>query len=150
MKMKAKLLTVLSVVLALSFSACKKDDKKTSATDFLTSGNWKIVSDQEKIGPADWVEYIGNYDACELDNFYKFNTDNTGVYDEGATKCDPGDLQTFPITWELLNSGTQLKISYGLYSDTAALVSVNATNLVIQSSDEDNGVVTLNKMTFAH
>ncbi len=150
MKMKAKLLTVLSVLLALSFSACKKDDKKSSATDYLTSGNWKIVSDQEKIGSADWVETIGDYDACELDNFYKFNTDNTGVYDEGASKCDPADPQTVPLTWELLNSGTQLKIGTTLYADTAALVSVNATNLVLQSSDEYNGVVSLYKITFAH
>jgi len=150
MKMKARFLTVLSIMLALSFSACKKDDKKTSNTDYLTSGNWKIVSDQEKVGAAAWVETIGDYDACELDNFYKFNTNNTAVYDEGATKCDPADPQTADLTWEFLNNGSQLKIGTLLYSDTADIVTLNATNLVIQSSDNSGGVVSLYKLTFAH
>ena len=49
---------------------------------------------------------------CKKDNFEVYNADGTGTTDEGATKCDPSDPQTYPGgNWALLNNDTQLRLS---------------------------------------
>src|SRR5688572_28148875 len=91
----------IAIASVAMFSSCKKDDK--SRTELLTSSNWKIVSDQEKAGTGAWEEYIDDYDACQLDNFIKFNTDNSVDFNEGPTKCDPTDDQEYSSPWMFEN-----------------------------------------------
>ena|SRR5690348_9721817 len=101
------------VIVALIFAgfvfyACKKDDKTTNPTattvDLLANGAWKIDTigfDDNKDGVID--EAIpGGFQACELDNTLTFNKDSvSGVFDEGATKCDPADPQTIDFGYHL-------------------------------------------------
>lgn len=90
------------------FNACKKDDKTTNPTattvDLLANGTWKIDTigfDDNNDGVID--EAIpGGVEACELDNTLTFNKDSvSGVFDEGATKCDPANPQTVDFGYHL-------------------------------------------------
>jgi hypothetical protein len=104
-----KLIVVAFILAGLTFVACNKDDDNndTGATtiDLLASGTWKIDTigfDGNKDGIID-EEVPGGLGECQLDNTITFNKDSaTGVFDEGALKCDSADPQT-------VNFGYQLK-----------------------------------------
>ncbi|HUQ67799.1 MAG TPA: lipocalin family protein [Flavitalea sp.] len=90
----ALLLAVFAII------SCNKDgDNGTPVTsiDLITSGTWNIDTigfDSDKNGTID-SPVPGGLKACELDNTLTFNKDSaTGIFDEGALKCDPADPQT--------------------------------------------------------
>ena len=105
--MKKPIIVVL-LLAGFAISACDKDDDNdtppVTTVDLLASGTWKIDTigfDGNKDGVID--EAIpGGFDSCELDNTLTFNKDSaTGVFDEGALKCDPSDPQTIDFGYQL-------------------------------------------------
>ena len=129
--MKKKLLFLSAFLVLLAFG-CKKDDP--TLIEVLQSGKWKIAG--VKFNGTDAISSI---EACELDNFTRYNTDNTYVVDEGATKCDSTDPQineegTYSIstdekTLTLKNKGT---ISFAI---DLTVVSFSETSLVLVLED---------------
>ena len=113
------------IIVALLFTgfalfACKKDnDKVTPLTtvDLLASGTWSIDTigfDGDKNGTIDEA-VPGGFQACELDNTLTFNKDSaTGVYDEGALKCDSADPQTIDFGYELKNGDSVINFTGNL------------------------------------
>jgi hypothetical protein len=110
----ALLFTVFAVV------SCKKDDdtdNNVTAVDLIANGTWKIDTigfDSDKNGTID-SPVPGGFDACELDNTLTFNKDTaTGVFDEGALKCDASDPQTIDFQWQLKNGDSVINFSGNL------------------------------------
>ncbi len=70
----------------------------------LASGTWKIDTigfDANKDGTID-EPVPGGFQECELDNTLTFNKDSvSGVFDEGALKCDAADPQTIDFGYQL-------------------------------------------------
>lgn len=125
-------------------TSCKKDDK--SRMELITSGNWKLVSDQEKVGNGTWQEYIQGYAACELDNYMKFSNNNTFEYNEGPTKCDPLDDQSITAPWAFENGETSLNI----LGEVLIIEELTGSTLTVTYSDTFNGTTTYYKQVYKH
>ena len=137
-------LSFIAAIAAISLSSCKKDEK--TRMELLTSGNWKIVSDQEKINNGAWEEYISGYDACELDSYFKFNTNNTFEYNEGPTKCDAMDPQSFSGAWNFENGETQINI----FGNVENIDELTASTLITSASETYNGTTYYYKQVYKH
>lgn len=103
------------VVLAFTFASCKDDtaDKLSAKTELLVKDKWILQA--STIDPA--VVLLGNsitdvyalVPACDRDNFARYNSNKTGVYDEGSTKCEAQDPQTVSFTWSFESDETQIR-----------------------------------------
>lgn len=136
--------SLIAVVAAVSLSSCKKDDK--SRMELITTGNWKIVSDQEKVGNGAWEEYISSYEACELDSYVRFNTNNTFEANEGPTKCDPGGIDSFTGSWNFENGETQINMMGSIEN----IEELTGSTLVLSSSENYNGTMYYYKQVYKH
>lgn len=91
------------------------DDNDQSKTHHLTASSWKYESggvDQDRNGTIDLTfESTGLLQSCLLDNTGKFNSDGSGIADEGATKCNATLPQTTPFNWNFTSNETLLNIS---------------------------------------
>lgn len=121
---------VLPFLFAFILVSCGKDEETPvkTKTDLLCQANWKFSA--ATVGGAD---ASGGIQACYKDNIIKFNSNGTGTADEGATKCNGADPQTYNITWNFLSGETQIKITPPLLpggSDTYTVVSISETQLV--------------------
>ncbi len=122
-----KQLTLIIAALAfLTISSCKKDEEKKSKTDYLTSSPWKIKS--TVVNGIDGTAFIP---ACTKDDTQKYNVGGTGLFSEGATKCDPADPQTEAFAWSFAASESQLIID----GETAIINTLDANTLALQLSD---------------
>lgn len=136
--------TFVAIAAVAMFSSCKKDDK--SRTDLLTSGNWKIISDQERAGTGAWEEYIDDYDACELDNYLKFSKANTVEFNEGPTLCDPLDDQSYTLPWNFMSDETQLSVA----GEVVNIEELSGSTLTITSSETVGGTTYTYKQIYKH
>lgn len=152
--MKKQLFSLVSFFVAslFLFSSCSKDsDNPTpkSKTELISQGSWKFQS--ATVGGADASSMI---QACQKDNVIVFAAAGTGTASEGATKCNAGDPDTVPFTWNFLNSETTLHISTVLFaagSNDFSLVAVSETNLVVSQGFTFGGGPTQNVVvTFMH
>lgn len=99
--MRRPLLGIFALLLVTAFTNCSKDGSSSPAskTELLTKQSWKIDQsgvDADKNGTIDVPD---TWEACQLDNTFLFKADGTGVFDEGATKCNDSDAQTGSFTW---------------------------------------------------
>jgi hypothetical protein len=103
-------------VLFLAVSCDDDDDDMPSGstkTQTLTQASWKFESagiDQDKNGTMD-ADISSQINACVKDNTVKFEPNNTGTSDEGATKCPTSPSQTIPFTWAFASNETVITIS---------------------------------------
>jgi len=127
---KQFLLIILAVFL---FSSCKKEEKDPepnptplkTKTELLISSPWKLVATTVDPAIAGTSDLYAEMEACEKDDLVKYEANKTGIYDDGATKCDPTDPQTevFNWTWDL----TETKITEdGMIYD---VIQLNETTL---------------------
>lgn len=103
-----KTIIVALLMAGFAFVACNKDDNdnpQVTTIDLLASGTWKIDTigfDGNKDGVIDEAIPAGVFEECDLDNTLTFNKDSvSGIFDEGALKCDPADPQTIDFTYQL-------------------------------------------------
>lgn len=110
--------------LVLASVACSKDDNNDpppappTAVELVTSNTWRIDTmgiDANKDGTID-SPLPAQLDACDMDNTLTFSADSTGVFSEGATKCNTADPDTRNITWYLKNNDKTMFID-GLETD---------------------------------
>ena len=106
MKKTIQLAVLLSVMAGvLTFQACKKDEKDTAKTktELITTGSWKMTA--FTINPAVDVDFDGDtetnvfevLDGCIKDDLTTFKTNGTAEGNEGASKCDSADPQTYIV-----------------------------------------------------
>jgi hypothetical protein len=136
--MKRLFLFLLGVA---SLGACKKNNEtspEASRTELLTAKSWRLSAATITADATKTDEYATS-EACERDNFIKFNTDKTVIVDEGATRCDPSDMQTQTSTWDFNSDQTKLTVPiYAGVSLAADIVELTPTTLHVRYTDTSN------------
>lgn len=128
--MKHFLLPALVCLVAFSFSACKKSKSK-SRTDLITQSSWKYENaglDVNRDGTVDAPIPGGFMQSCDLDNTITFNSNGTGVADEGATKCDPSSPQSSPFTWSFKDNEQTITLSNAVFGGLNGDIKVKTIN----------------------
>jgi hypothetical protein len=113
--MKSVQILFLLLILSAVITGCSKDDNNPPSTksvaEKLTIKTWIFEDaglDGDKNGTIDVQDpYL---QACRKDNLVTFNSNGTGVNDEGATVCNAGDPQTVPFVWTLSNGDKNLTV----------------------------------------
>jgi hypothetical protein len=143
----------LSLTLSVAFIYSCKDDSKTDTpvaktkTQLLSASPWKLVAATVDpaidVGGTQVTDWYSQMDACDKDDLTKYETNKTGVYDEGATKCDPSDPQSTPFAWTFDLSETKITVDGESYD----IVQLDATTLKMSNTvdgDEIGGISGLN------
>jgi len=149
--MKKQILSIISF-LAISMVfllACQKDDNSTSPTpktntQLISQTTWKF-----SLATVSGVNVNSSLQPCQKDNIMTFIAAGTGTIDEGPTKCNSGDPQTNPFTWNFASSETMVHISTVLFtggSSDFTLVTLSETQLVVSQVISGQTVV----VTFIH
>lgn len=111
-------------VSALFIMSCKKDSDDNGGPSekmkLITSAAWKydiakIDITGDEVGDQDLPP--GLLEDCDKDNTLTFNTDSTGVVNNGATKCDAADPQSVDFTWEFKDNETVISIPENVFGD---------------------------------
>jgi hypothetical protein len=122
---------------SLFLLSCQKDPAPatTSAkTTNITTSAWLYEGggvDFDKNGSVDYPLPAGTLAACQLDNTLKFNKDNTGVADEGTTKCNASDPQTATFRWNFADNENSLQVNGNLspvLNGSFKILALTATN----------------------
>ena len=147
-----KFFAVALAAITMSLSACKKDEAtpatpKVSGASLLTGKDWRITA-LTVTSPGGTIDIFATFDACQKDDLLEFVANGTILEKEGATKCDPADPDTAPGGfWALIDNDTKLRIIDG---DTtiADVIELTATAMRLRISENDNGAVYTNNITF--
>ena len=132
--------------MALYLISCKKDgddDGGKTRLQLITSAAWKFDNayfDQNKDNQPDFELPDGTLEDCDTDNIVTLNADGTGIVDEGATKCDGADPQTYNITWEFKVGEKTINIpgaGIGALSGDAEIVELTGTKLRLSKAITD-------------
>lgn len=139
-----KTLLVSSFILTVVIAACSKSDSSSpSAASVLIAGKWQLTDVSILVpGSSLSVSIFDTIPPCVKDNFYTFASDSTVTVDEGATKCDASDPQTFSGNWSLLSNNTKLKTIDPLTGETTTVnvVTLNSSSVVLQDTATYMGI----------
>ena len=145
------LLACFFVACTVASISCKKDKEKSRSE--LIVGTWQLTSDSyspaydyDGDGTSE-TEAISLYEACSKDNLIIFNANNTGSFDEGATKCDPGDDQSVAIGWALTDSDTKIAVT-GLGGPIVNILQLDNSTLKISYTFDESSTTYTNTQTF--
>lgn len=136
----------------LFFTSCKKnkddDDQNVpkTKTELLASGTWKF--NKAMVGTID-ITNSPALKACQKDNILTFQANGNGTIDEGGSKCNTGDNQINPFTWNFTTSEAVLHVSAVFFdggSNDYNVIEISETKLV-GSQTISGQVVTV---TFVH
>lgn len=131
------------------FSACKKSSTHVKTnTELITQTSWKF--DNAKVNGVDASSFL---QSCQTDNIIIFSSGGTGSLDEGATKCNSGDPQTNPFSWNFASNETVLHVSTVLFSGGSSdftIVALNDTQLVLSQDITVSGITQNAVVTFKH
>jgi hypothetical protein len=151
---------IFSALLAgsLSFLSCGKsndnnnNNNNNSQATLMTASRWKFSDaglDLDNNGVKDNNLPPGTLSGCDTDNTITFKSDNTGVIDEGASKCDVNDPQSVPFTWSLKNTN-EMTFSAALFpgiNGDVKIVELTSTKLTM-SKVVNYGGLSLNVIIF--
>ena len=111
---KILLLSFICCSIFLIINSCsKKSSSSTTQTkmQLITASAWKYDTagiDLNGDGIIDESLPGGVIPSCITDNTLTFNSDSTGVQNEGAIKCDSSAPQTSNFTWAFNSSQTSI------------------------------------------
>jgi hypothetical protein len=135
---------ILIAATCFLFGACKKSSSGPSNTELITSATWKYESgglDPDKNGTIDvTIESLNIIPGCLLDNTGKFNSDGTGINDEGATKCSTTLPQTTPFGWSFLTNETILNITGSGFAGLGGQFKIRELSSVKLSLTKDTSI----------
>jgi hypothetical protein len=142
--MKFLKFTMLFCTLTTLMTACKKNKDQTRS-EVLAAKAWKVADhgdDINKNGIIDPAE--SDLTNCDKDNSFTFATGGTGTFDEGASKCDPSDPQSYAYNWQLTEGETKLTVSLvGIpFTSSATIITLDNSNFVF-AEDDGSGVKTI-------
>ena len=150
-----KKLLFLGLSLIVLSTACNKSSNDgKSRKENLTSGKWYVRASTIHItgfGIDSTQDVFAAMPACQKDNFIQFDSDGTGVSDEGATKCDTSAPQTTPGTWKFIDNDTRLVVAEaGAMPDTLNVTELNESTLKTTSSYSLLGLTISAIITMGH
>lgn len=111
--------------------------------ELITSSSWKFDNayfDQNQDDDPDIPLPPGTFEDCDIDNVVTLKTDGTGIVDEGATKCDDGDPQTYNITWEFKDGEKTINIpgaGIGALTGDAEILELTSNKLRLSKAITD-------------
>ena len=150
--MKKQIVSIITGLTLLLFllPGCKKENSPApkTKTDLIVQGSWKFSS--ATVGGTDVSAFL---QSCQKDNTMAFASAGTGTADEGLTKCNSGDPQTNPFTWNFQNEETILFISATLFTggnSTFSLVTLTDNQLVVSQDITVSGTTQNAVVTFIH
>jgi len=143
-------IAVLIISLSLFFAACSKSNSSSSKTktELISQSSWKFSN--AKVSGADVSAFL---QTCQKDNILVFAAAGTGTLDEGATKCNSGDPQSNPFTWNFATNETVLHVSAVLFTGGSSdfdIVSLTDTQLVLSQNITVSGSAQNAVVTFIH
>ncbi|MBI1342769.1 MAG: hypothetical protein GC171_07545 [Terrimonas sp.] len=139
------LLTGLVAALVLICS-CKKDSKKSNS-QFLTQKNWIQLKSEERINNGVYVDDFPNWDACDKDDIFKFLSNNTYSFEEGASKCNAADPQVIGTgIWTFAQNETQLSIGVTVFN----IDQLDDNTLVLSTMQSFGGDTYYYRDTYGH
>jgi len=149
MKNKITLFLAFLSTIVIVIPACEKEGDPVppaskTKTQLLTQSSWKFSA-----ATASGIDVSSSLQACQKDNIYSFIAVGTGTFDEGPAKCNAGDPQTTPFTWNWLNSEATLHISTILFTggnSDFTLVTLSETQLIVSQLISGQTVI----VTFIH
>ncbi len=150
-KISGLILPFLFLTLLIVTSCQKEDDTPLPKTKtvLISQASWKFSN--AMVGTSDVSAFL---QACQKDNILTFAASGgTGNVDEGPTKCNGGDPQTNPFTWNFQSNETELFISATLFtggSSTFTLVSLTETQLIVSQVITVGGTPQTAIVTFIH
>ena len=127
------LLSVLNVL-----NSCKKNKIELSpVVSLMTKQSWAIKSIRQNTNNNGWIDIFSSVPICQKDNkLFFWASDHSLNWDEGFTKCNISDPQTFGYgTWTLSSDETKLSTNNGTGITVEADISVLS----------DSNLITLNK-----
>jgi hypothetical protein len=135
MRNKLFILTIIAIV----FFGCKKNDSSASSggttkTTLITQQSWVFNNaglDPDKDGSIN-TDVSGFVTPCLKDNTVNFESNGSGTSDEGPTKCNVGDLQSIPFSWDFANNETEININGNAVAGKGGrykIISLTNTNL---------------------
>ena len=156
MKLKIQSIVLLLMIIGITTTfSCKKDkdDAAKTKTELITMGSWKRTAFTST--PAyDWnadgtfdINLLNTMFPCEKDNFETYQTNGMVVTNEGVTKCNQSDPQTWSVAWRFSNNETKLIWDIG---DEYTLLELTETTLKFQSTFVENGVTYTHVETYGH
>lgn len=107
----------LALLAVGSLTSCNKDDDKkpTSKADQLVNKRWRITAYTVSAtvnGRLQTEDLLPQFESYERDDFTTYKTDKSFVEDEGPTKRDRTDPQTYTGSWDLNLEQTKLYLTY--------------------------------------
>jgi hypothetical protein len=146
--MKKLIFSLLGLGLVLLIGACGNDEKATTNTEKLTTGQWKLTAWTSSFtfnGVLQPVDSYAQLGSCQKDDFIEFKTDGSCVKDEGPTTC--GGPQQVTGTWAFSDSETHIVISgLGFYDIDADILELTDTKLRVSYEVNLGGTITTNEM----
>lgn len=132
----------LCLVAPVALGACKKDEAPNVSVDVLTAKPWLV--DNVALSTSGIPIPSGQIvTACQTDNTYKFNTDNTLLVDEGAAKCNASDPQIAHGTWAFANSDQTkitIKMPNTVFNGDFDIKSLSPSSMHLNTTQPLNGI----------
>lgn len=152
MNKQFRIIPGIALLLLAVLGSCSKDDTPDpvpkTKTELITASTWRFSS-----ASVSGTDVSSSLQTCQKDNILTFVAAGTGTLDEGATKCNAGDPQTNPFTWNFASNETQLFISTPLFtggSNTSTIVTLNEAQLVLSQQVTLGGPPQTAIITFVH
>lgn len=138
---------IIIVVLIFAFSSCKKEDKTPAKTktELLTAHYWKLTALTVDPPLLTVTNLYAQMSPCTKDDIQKYNTNNTVIYDEGPTKCDPADPQTTTASWNFNSTETIITED----GENENVLNLTENELKLSYELTDNGITYVVTATFA-
>jgi len=148
--MKKQFFFLLMGLGLLSLSGCQKNDDPVpkTRTELITATTWRFGA--ATVGGTDVSSQL---QTCQKDNVMTFISTGSGSVDEGLTKCNGGDPQNNPFTWNFASNETVLHISTVLFtggSNDFTIVALNESQLVLSQTITVGGTAQNAVVTFLH
>lgn len=132
--------------------SCQKEGSFTQPVNekmkLLTEKDWVVLKAEEKNDVGVWEDVFPQFETCLQDNRFKFNSNLTVVYSEGANACAPNTpnqvIET--ATWKFNSTETAI-ITDGIENK---IIQLDASRLVVTTIETDAGVTYERRTTYGH
>ena len=143
---------------SLVFTSCKKDSddpKPKSKAELITAKNWRVSADVStevgSNGQTVTTDGYAKYQACEKDDYVKFNSDKTLKSNQGTNRCNSSDPQEETGSWDFNSDQTKLTLvnpNFGGLAIQLDLVELTATTLKTKISSGSGSTLETQTITF--